>query len=56
MSILAQGFAGMKSDLTNPVSHDRGPVSEWRRSCDPLHQDAIKLIKLCAVSSDRHTL
>ena len=57
MSILAQGFCRNKEEcFKHPVSNDRGPISEWRWSCDPLDQDIINLIKLCAVSSDRQTL
>nr|DAH97068.1 MAG TPA: hypothetical protein [Caudoviricetes sp.] len=57
MSILAQGSAGMKKNVLNIRSRTIADLSlNQRWSCDPLHQDTIKLIKLCAVSSDRHTL
>nr|DAE42155.1 MAG TPA: hypothetical protein [Caudoviricetes sp.] len=47
----------MKKNVLNIRSRTIADLSlNQRWSCDPLHQDAIKLIKLCAVSSDRQTL
>lgn len=45
MSILAQGFAGMKSDDLNIRSRTIADLSMNQRwSCDPIDQDIIKLI------------